>query len=92
VNLRVTAQLVRKDVTLSPAAGSAPAAPAGTLRAYFRETGGITMPRYERASLATGQTIPGPALVEDEWSTTLVHPGQRCHADRLGNLLIEVDA
>jgi len=92
LNLRVTAQLVRDDATLPAPANSNPASPAGTLRAYFRETGGITMPRYERASLATGQTIPGPALVEDEWSTTLVHPGQRCHADRLGNLLIEVGA
>ena len=92
INLRVTAQLVRDDATLPAPANSNPASPAGTLRAYFRETGGITMSRYERASLATGQTIPGPALVEDEWSTTLVHPGQRCHADRLGNLLIEVGA
>ena len=92
LNLRVTAQLVRDDATLPAPANSNPASPAGTLRAYFRETGGVTMPRYERASLATGQTIPGPALVEDEWSTTLVHPGQRCHADRLGNLLIEVGA
>jgi len=92
VNLRVTAQLIRNDVTLPTTAHSAPASPAGTLRAYFRETGGVTMPRYERTALATGQTIAGPALVEDEWSTTLVYPGQSCHPDRFGNLMIEVGA
>ena len=92
VNLRVTAQLVRDDVALPHAAGSTAASAADTLRAYFRETGPVTMPRYERASVAPGQAIPGPALVEDEWSTTLVYPGQRCRADRLGNLLIEVGA
>ena len=92
VNLRVTAQLVRDDVALPHAAGSTAASAADTLRAYFRETGPVTMPRYERASLATSQTIAGPALVEDEWSTTLVYPGQRCHADRRGNLLIEAGA
>ncbi len=92
VNLRVTAHLVRDDVMVPPVAASAPASPAGSLHAYFRETGGVTMDRFERAALATGQTIAGPALIEDEWSTTLVYPGQRCRADRLGNLLLEVDA
>jgi N-methylhydantoinase A len=48
------------------------------------------MPRYERGALPPGQEVSGPALIEDEWSTTLVYPGQRCRADRLGNLLIEV--
>jgi len=41
------------------------------------------------AGLLTGQAVTGPALIEDEWSTTLVYPGQRCQADRLGNLLID---
>jgi N-methylhydantoinase A len=50
------------------------------------------MPRYERGALAPDHPVVGPALVEDEWSTTLVYPGQRCRADRRGNLLIEVDA
>jgi len=92
VNLRVTAQVVRDDLTLgsSVAGGSATAAPVGELRAFFREAGAVTMPRYDRGALPPEQAIAGPALVEDEWSTTLVYPGQKCRADRLGNLLIEV--
>jgi N-methylhydantoinase A len=91
VNLRVTAQLVDDDVMLPPPAVAGPARPAGELRAYFREAGEVAMPRYERSVLPPGQVITGPALVEDEWSTTLVYPGQRCRADRLGNLIIDVD-
>jgi len=48
------------------------------------------MERYERGTLPTGHVITGPALIEDEWSTTLVYPGQRCQADQRGHLLIEV--
>jgi len=90
VNLRVTAQLVRDELTLGSSVAAGPASPVGELRAYFRGTGPVAMPRYERGALPPGQTVAGPALVEDEWSTTLVYPGQRCQADHLGNLLIEV--
>jgi N-methylhydantoinase A len=91
VNLRVTAQLVDDDVVLPPPAVIGPARPAGELRAYFREAGEVAMPRYERSALPPGQVVTGPALVEDEWSTTLVYPGQRCRADHLGNMIIEVE-
>jgi N-methylhydantoinase A len=90
INLRVSAQLVRDDLTLGSSTATGTAAPVGELRAFFRGAGAVTMPRYERGSLPPGQMVAGPALVEDEWSTTLVYPGQRCRADRLGNLLIEV--
>ena len=91
VNLRVTAQLVGDDVVLAPPAVTGPVRAAGELRAYFPEAGEVAMPRYERGALPADHVVTGPALVEDEWSTTLVYPGQRCRADRLGNLIIEVD-
>jgi len=90
VNLRVMAQLVGDDLVLPPVAPDGSAAPVGELRAYFPDTGEVAMARYERGTLPTTQVVAGPALIEDEWSTTLVYPGQRCRADRLGNLLIEV--
>jgi N-methylhydantoinase A len=64
----------------------------GKQRAHFPPLGEVALPRYDRAALAPGLTIAGPALVEDEWSTIVVGPGQRCAADRLGNLVIEVTA
>jgi N-methylhydantoinase A len=63
--------------------------PVGEQRAYFRETGVTAMPRYLRAAFGPGRAVDGPALVEDDWSTTVVYPGQRCRGDRFGNLIIE---
>jgi N-methylhydantoinase A len=89
VNVRVTAW-IEDEWKLAPAPAPAGAAtPAGRQRAFFPETGEILMPRYDRGLLPAGVPIAGPALVEDEWSTTVVYPGQRAAADRLGNLVIE---
>ena len=63
-------------------------APSGKGRAFFRETGETTMPRYLRGAFGPGRAVDGPALIEDEWSTTIVYPGQRCHGDRFGNLIL----
>ena len=89
VNLRVMA-LVEDDGTSAPApARSGAAAPAGWQRAFFPETGEVTVPRYERGDLPPDHSIAGPAVVDDEWSTTVVGPGQRARSDRQGNLVIE---
>jgi N-methylhydantoinase A len=89
VNLRVTAW-IEDDWKLAPAPAPAGAAtPAGEQRAFFPETGEVLMPRYDRGLLPAGAPIAGPALIEDEWSTTVVYPGQRAAADRVGNLVIE---
>jgi N-methylhydantoinase A len=90
INLRVTARAVEEPLPLpAPPAGTF-AVSTGSHRAYFEETGAVDMVRYDRASLPPGPAVAGPAMVEDEWSTTVVYPGQRCVADRLGNLIIEV--
>lgn len=43
---------------------------------------------YERARLGAGQVIPGPAVVTEMDSTTLILPGHRAEVDAVGNLLI----
>jgi len=90
VNLRVMAKVVEEALPLSVPPSGGSAAPAGTHRGYFRETGEVEMPRYDRSTLPPGRTVSGPAMIEDDWSTTIVYPGDRCVADRLGNLVIEV--
>jgi N-methylhydantoinase A len=90
VNLRVVARVEESAARLSnvkPAAGDARD---GEQRAYFAQTGEVALRRYHRARLVSGRTIRGPALIEDDWSTTLIGPGDRCAADRLGALVIEV--
>jgi N-methylhydantoinase A len=89
VNLRVVASVARAPAPPAAVMASGAVEPAGEQRAYFAGTGETRLPRYERARLPAGYALAGPALIEDEWSTVLVHPGQRCRADEGGDLMIE---
>jgi len=44
---------------------------------------------YERAGLPAGETLSGPAIVEEPESTTLIAPDATFRVDRVGNLLID---
>jgi len=77
-----------------PRKGRAPGAGVavvGTQRAYFAETGEVTMPRHDRATLVAGVVVTGPAVIEDEWSTIIVYPGQRAVADAQGHLVLDLE-
>ena len=50
------------------------------------------LPVYERAALATGATISGPAVVEEFGSTTVVAPGFSCRAHELGALVLTAES
>jgi len=89
VNLRVLARAPDVAATLSAFEPSGTPGVVGEQRAHFPGVGEVALPRYDRGALTPGRAIAGPALIEDEWSTTLVYPGQSCAADRLGNLVIE---
>ena len=43
---------------------------------------------YERSGLLCGNTIAGPAIIEEPFHTTVVMPGQIMMVDKLGNLVI----
>ena len=93
VNLRVTTR-VETGATMTPTPGApgGGAAPMGRRRAFFPDAGDVILPLYERNGIGVGTSLEGPAVIEDEWSTTVVYPGQRATADHLGNLVIEVDS
>lgn len=44
--------------------------------------------RYDRATLVLGQELPGPAVVDQYDSTTLIPPGWRAGVDAQANLLL----
>ena len=90
VALRVTARArtLAADPPVIEPAGSL--APVGEQSAYFRETGQLRIARYPRSAFGEGRSVAGPALIEDDWSTIVVYPGQRCQGDRFGNLRLEV--
>lgn len=74
---------------ISVAGGSA--RPAARRRAYFPESGGYTETQVlDRAGLAAGETIDGPALIEETDSTTVVLPGDRAAISPRGHLVIEI--
>jgi 5-oxoprolinase (ATP-hydrolysing) len=49
---------------------------------------GKEFPLYDRASLDTGQVVPGPSLIIDPSATTVVEPGWQAEVDPLGNLIL----
>jgi N-methylhydantoinase A len=60
-------------------------------KVYFAEGGkAVATPVYARDELRAGNRISGPALVEEEASTTVLLPGDRLRVDAFGNLDIEV--
>ncbi len=58
----------------------------------FDGRGRVRTPVYERAGLAAGRWVEGPAIVEEDDTTIVVPPGQRCGPDGDGNLWIETGA
>ena len=73
------------------AAGPASDAKIGEREVYFDRASGMTLaPVYDRALLAPGHEVAGPAVVEQLDSTTVVYPGQRAVVDDYRNLVIAV--
>ena len=54
--------------------------------------GAQEVPVYERAAVGFGQTILGPALIEEDASVTVLERGHRLRPDATGHLLIDVVA
>ena len=75
------------------AAGRAPrrraAEPSGRRAAYFEE-GFVETPFYRRAHLPPGTRLPGPAIIEEDGSTTVIPPGARGTVDPAGNLVLDL--
>ena len=59
-----------------------------TRQVHFDE-GWIATPVFERAGLAIGTRLSGPAIIDEMSATTLVPPGCVLRVDRSGNLLLE---
>jgi N-methylhydantoinase A len=57
-------------------------------RSLFLDSSNITAAIYQRDDLQHGQTLLGPAIVEQEDTTTIILPGWSAAVDEIGNLLI----
>jgi N-methylhydantoinase A len=54
--------------------------------AWFAATGRVATPVHDRARMAVGQTVPGPAIVESFDSTLVLPPGWQAWVDEAGFL------
>jgi len=88
VNVRVTGigPIRSPEVVPIDDGSGADSARTGARRSYFDDWADV--PTYERSRLGTGDTIEGPAVIEEFGSTVPLHPGFRAEVDRLGNLRI----
>ena len=92
VNLRLTVlgtivkpPLLEKDTNKRDLQG----AQRDSRQVFFGETDGfVGCPIYDRCALGAGMEIPGPAIVEEYDSTTVIHPGYYAAVDQYGTLLI----
>lgn len=57
---------------------------------WFNGVRPIMTPIFNRAELRPGQTITGPAIIEQFDSTTVLYPKNRLRVDDVGNLLVKV--
>ena len=92
VNLRLTALTSLARPTLAPAdldGASDPARAQRERREVFFENEPLDTWVYDRSDLKPGDTIAGPAVVEQLDSTTVVWPGQTAAVDAYGNLILE---
>jgi N-methylhydantoinase A len=90
INIRLVASVRRQKPTM-PKAGSAPA-PARQRKVVMHAGPAVDCQVLERASLAAGQVIQGPALIQEYGSTTVIFPQDSCIVAPTGELIISVQA
>ena len=94
LNIRIravgrTAKPPLRELPRREATASAPTP--GSRRAWCFATRRMTrFASWRRQDLAAGDTIAGPALIDEGTSVTVMHTGQRLSVDRFGHLVIEM--
>lgn len=73
-----------------PANGNGGARTETSRIAYFPETGETRVRVVDRVSLAPGDSVAGPTLVEEAHTTTVLQPGDRARVDETLALVIEI--
>jgi N-methylhydantoinase A len=93
VNIRLTARghLYKQPGEHPAEAVPAPPEPFETRPVFFTDSETpVDTPVYDRAKLLPGQSIEGPAIVEQLDATTPLYPHDRATVDAAGSIIIEV--
>jgi len=93
VRVAVRAPVAGADVAVEGPRAAGGSAVKGRRRAWFPEAGGWAETTvYDRARLAVGESLDGPAVVEEEGSTLVIGPGGRARVAPSGNLIVMLAA
>ena len=93
VNYRALHRPPAQDDLWRPPSANGPARPESRRSALFPGADApFDAPVYRRAGLAPGFRIPGPAIVEEYTSTTVVYPSFELSVDARGNLRLQSTA
>ena len=79
-------------VSTARASGSLDEARVGERRAWFAPAGFVATAVYERTRLPLGARVPGPAIVEQADTTTVIPLGHAAVVDPSGNLRLRRSA
>jgi N-methylhydantoinase A len=93
VNARVSAEADRAMTIdpVYPAPSETRSEPDGHRDVYFEDGGWLKTAVYQRTSLPIGLTVHGPAVIEQNDTTTLLAPGSSATVDERLNLICKVD-
>jgi N-methylhydantoinase A len=93
VNARVSAEADRAIVIdpIYPVASETRSEPIGDRDVYFEDGGWLKTGVYQRTSLPIGFTVRGPAVIEQNDTTTLLVPNSSATVDERLNLICKVD-
>ncbi|MBM3482971.1 MAG: hydantoinase/oxoprolinase family protein [Alphaproteobacteria bacterium] len=92
VNARISAEGLRE----APPAPNFPKPPStrpqpfARRSVYFEDSGRVDTPIWRRDTLPIGHTVEGPAIIEQNDTTTLLPPGTRATVDSQQNLLCTI--
>jgi len=94
VNFRLIAvgKLRQPAARLGAPRHSGKSEPASHRKVWFEADKAEDTPVYDRAALMPGDTITGPAVIEQLDSTTLLFPGDRGTVDPYLNLIVDIAA
>ena len=91
LNLKAIGVVPKAELAVHEPTGHTPA-PASRRPVWFDGEAAVDTPVYERSDLPAGFTLPGPAVVEQVDSTTLIPPGTTAEVDKYLNIIIRLKA
>jgi N-methylhydantoinase A len=93
VNFKVTAvgEIAKPRLKPAPIRADGQPKPIASRQAYFGN-GLVDTPIFRRGDLVPGAVLAGPAIIEEQTSTTVLAPGRRASIDEYANIEIEFGA